>query len=296
MNRTEPSTADALRRRASARLAAAGVESAAVDAAELVAFVLGTDPGRLILIDEVSSADREQVETMVGRRADRIPLQHLTGRAHFAGLDLAVGPGVFVPRPETELLAQWAVDRLGATGNDADPVRVTDLCSGSGALAIAIATRVSRATVTAVEKSAAARGYLLDNVATTGVDNRVEVVDADVTDVDAVLPHLRGRSVVVCNPPYVPTASHISPEVAHDPAEAVFSGSDGMTLIAALVPTLAAALDDGALVAIEHDDTTGPAVREAFAATGAFSDVTGHEDLAGRPRYVTATRRGRMEP
>ncbi|KJR08003.1 peptide chain release factor N(5)-glutamine methyltransferase [Gordonia sihwensis] len=297
MTAPEGGSADALRRWAAVRLAEAGIDSAGAEAAELVAQMLGVDPGRLLLVDEVPAELRSRVVAAVEQRRSRVPLQHITSRAFFAGLELTVGPGVFIPRPETELIAEWALDRIAELRESAgDPIRVVDLCSGSGALALAISAGAPDATVTAVERSERALSYLRRNVEATGLTDRVAVVRADVTDVAAVAPLLASAHVVVSNPPYVPSGAEVSPEVAHDPPEAVFSGDSGMDLIDELAPILASALRVGAVVAVEHDDTTADRVRDALTATGGFAAVRTHDDLAGRPRFVTAVRAAVGDP
>lgn len=277
-------TADTLRRDGARTLREAGVESASHDAAELLAHVLDVEPGRLLLVDDVSTADARRYDALLARRASREPLQHITGTAWFDGLSLAVGPGVFVPRPETELIVEWVSDRAGADA----PLRVADLCSGSGALALALAGRLRSADVLAVEKSAEALEYLRRNVD----GSRVRVVAGDVTDPVLMAQTLGTCDVVVSNPPYVPSASPVSAEARHDPADAVFSGEDGMDVITAMIPIVADALASGGLFAVEHDDDTGQAVVRALANDGRFHEVVGHDDLAGRPRFVTAVRSG----
>ncbi|EGD56690.1 peptide chain release factor N(5)-glutamine methyltransferase [Gordonia neofelifaecis] len=290
-------SADAVRRAAAQRLTEAGIDSAAAEAGELVAQVLGVEPGRLLLIDDVSDADRSRIDDAVSRRVQRVPLQHITSRAHFAGVELTVGPGVFVPRPETELIVEWAVAEIAELRRTGiAPIRVVDLCSGSGALAVAIAAHAPDVQVTAVELAETASEYLRRNVHDLGLAGRVSVVRADVTDATAMSPILTGAHVVVSNPPYVPAQAAVSPEVAHDPPEAVFSGDSGMELIDALVPILAAALSPAAVVAIEHDDTTSEAVCDALARAGGFADVRPRRDLAGRPRFVTAVHRAVDDP
>jgi release factor glutamine methyltransferase len=237
----------------------------------------------LLLIAGVRPDEAERFAGLVARRAARIPLQHLLGSAAFRHLDLAVGDGVFVPRPETELLAGWGIERVtpGAT--------VVDLCSGSGAIALAVADEARPGRVVAVERSPAALTWLRRNAA--GRD-AVEVVAGDVTD-PALLRDLDGAvDLVLCNPPYVPDATVVPPEVArHDPAEAVFGGPDGLTVIRPVVTLAARLLRPGGWVGIEHDDVHAAAVPELLRADGRFAEVTAHTDLAGRPRYATARRR-----
>ncbi|MFM9377713.1 peptide chain release factor N(5)-glutamine methyltransferase [Gordonia sp. VNK21] len=280
----------ALRRWSTDILSAAGIDSAAAESIDLLAHVLGVEPGRLILVDEVSDDDAETFRGLIAQRAQRVPLQYLTGRAYFAGLELQVGPGVFIPRPETELLASWALEELAGRPG---PVPVADLCSGSGALALAVAAGSPAAQVIAVERSADAADYLRRNIDAQGpaVAGRVQVLRADVLDRDRMVAALGARELIVVNPPYVPSGSPVSPEVAADPYEAVFSGQTGMDLIERLIPVLAEVLAPGGAVAVEHDDTTGPATVAAFTGDGRFTRVTAHADLAGRPRFVTAVRR-----
>lgn len=289
-------SADALRRATAARLSAAGIESPGADAAELIAQLLDVEPGRLLLIDDVTPEQQAVIEAAVVQREQRIPLQHITSRAYFAGLELTVGPGVFVPRPETELLVEWALKQISSLAPRSEPIRVVDLCSGSGALALAIASLAPTVHVRAVELSDVAATYLQRNIDALGLAARVALVKADVTDRAAMVPLLRDADVVVTNPPYVPSASEVSPEVAHDPAEAVFSGATGMDVIDAMAPILADALRPGTSVAIEHDDTTAPQVHDVLAATGKFTTVLSHDDLAGRARFVTAERTADADP
>jgi release factor glutamine methyltransferase len=290
-------SADALRRRAAADLTAAGVESAAHDAAELLSHVLAVEPGRLLLIDDVDADQEERFAEAVRRRSRREPLQHITGTAHFAGLELAVGPGVFVPRPETELIVEWAARVI--SGRTAV---VADLCSGSGALALGIAVHSPNTQVVAVERSSAAFDYLRRNIAAAALQERVTPVQGDVTDAAAMREALGVCDVIVSNPPYVPSESPVSPEVAHDPYDAVFSGTTGMDVISAMIPIVADALVGGGAFAVEHDDETSDAVVAALRADGRFSSIEAHADLAGRQRFVTAIRNasrtsfGRGEP
>jgi release factor glutamine methyltransferase len=264
-------------------LAAAGIDSARVDAELLAAHAAGTERGRLLTVDP-DAAFVDRFTRLVADRADRIPLQHLTGTAAFGPVTLQVGPGVFVPRPETESLLEWALaQRLPAA-----PV-VVDLCTGSGALALALAAALPRARVLAVDDSDAALRYTRRNAEGT----RVEVVRADVTD-PGLLTDLDGTvDLLVANPPYIPEAAELEPEVAqHDPSHALFGGPDGMAVIRPLVATAARLLRPGGSCAVEHDDSTSTDTVETFTATGRFTDVTARGDLAGRPRFVTAVRAG----
>jgi release factor glutamine methyltransferase len=263
-------------------LAAAGVDSARVDAELLAAHAAGTDRGRLMFAD-LPADFRPRFDDLVAARAKRIPLQHLTGTAAFGPVQVSVGPGVFIPRPETEALLEWALEQ--ALPDDA---LIVDLCTGSGALALAIATARPRARVIAVENSADALGYARRNLAGTGV----EIVDADVTAA-GLRPDFDGAvDLVVANPPYIPVGAALDPEVAeHDPAQALFGGADGMAVIDAIVGLAQRWLRPGGLCAVEHDDTTSSLTTAAFRRGRAFDDVQAHDDLTGRPRFVTARRR-----
>jgi release factor glutamine methyltransferase len=265
---------------AAKELAAAGVASPRVDAELLAAHVLGVGRGRLMLVDTVRGAEAQRLRELVARRAERVPLQHLLGTAAFRHLELAVGAGVFVPRPETELLAGWGIEHTapGAT--------VVDLCSGSGAIALSVADEAEPGLVVAVERSAEALGFLRRNAQDVP---SVRVEAGDVTDPD-LLRELHGRvDVVLCNPPYVPDATPVPPEVAdHDPAEAVFGGADGLSVIRPVIRLAAALLRPGGVVGIEHDDVHGSVVPDLLRADGRFTAVTAHLDLTGRPRFATA--------
>lgn len=275
-------------------LATAGVGSARADAEWLAAWVLDVPRGRLITTDDIDADALVRYRDAVAQRAHRIPLQHIVGQASFGPVDLAVGPGVFIPRPETEMLLEWSVARL----REAVGRTVVDLCSGSGALAIAIATMVPDARVTAVESSDEALPWLRRNVAEqpAAVAERITVVAADVTDATAMSAWFPTGSVdlVVSNPPYVPTASPVDEEVRHDPPSAVFGGANGMSVITPMVDAIATMLRPDGVVAIEHDDTTSAAVCSVLRQTGVLVAVHAHDDLTGRPRFATA-RHARMD-
>jgi release factor glutamine methyltransferase len=269
------------------RLESAGVASAENDARELLALVLGVPRGRLALVDDVTPAQAEEFGQLVGRRAMRVPLQHLTGVAHFRYVELQVGPGVFVPRPETELLAGWAVEQAGdliSTGSTAEPV-VVDLGTGSGAVAKAIKHEVPTADVHAVELDERAHAWAVRNLADTGVDLR----QGDLAD---AFDDLAGTvDLVVSNPPYIPHEAWESVEVEvrdHDPELALYSTGDGLDTVRAVETRAAVLLRPGGAVGVEHADLQGESAPAVFTLAGRWEQVRDHEDLTGRPRFLTA--------
>lgn len=266
---------------AATRLREAGVASPEHDAAELLAHVLGTERSRLALVDEVGATDLAAYDALVTRRAAREPLQHLTGTAWFRHVSVEVGPGVFTPRPETELLAGWAID---AAASLAAPV-VVDLCTGSGAIAKSLADEVPAASVHAVEADPPAYAWAVRNLAGTGVDLRQGDFATAFDDL------LGGVDVVVCNPPYVPLEAweSVAPEARdHDPHVALFSGADGLDAIRRLAVRAADLLRPGGVVGVEHADVQGESVPAIFSATGRWAEVRDHPDLTGRARFTTA--------
>lgn len=268
---------------AAAALAEAGIDSARVEAELLAAHAAGCERGGLAFADIDGPAFENRLAQAVSTRARRIPLQHITGVAGFGAVTLRVGPGVFIPRPETEALLEWALtQRLPA-----EPV-IVDLCTGSGALAVALATGFPGARVIAVDDDPLALDYARGNAAGTPV----EVIAGDVTD-PALLTELAGAvDLVVSNPPYIPAGTRLEPEVAqHDPQHALFGGADGMAVIGPVVDRAVGLLRSGGLLAVEHDDTTSAATAGLIEATGMFDQVTPRRDLTGRPRFVTARRR-----
>jgi release factor glutamine methyltransferase len=276
---------------AARRLAEAGVESPRVDAELLLAAVLDVSRATLLTRDDVPDDAAARFEALVGQRADRVPLQHLTGRAPFRYLELAVGPGVFVPRPETEQLAGWAIETL--TGLTAPAV--VDLGSGSGALALSIAHEVPHAHVTAVERDPGAIEWTRHNAAARSAagDRPVEVLAGDMTD-PCLLTGLDGTvDLVVSNPPYVPDGARVPREVAdHDPPLALWGGPDGLDVVRGLLVTAARLLRPGGWLGIEHADAQGTALPALVRAAGRWTEVADHPDLAGRPRFTTARRSG----
>ena len=265
---------------AAVTLAAAGINSPRVDAELLAAHAAGVDRGRLALVEpDAGFADRYR--ELIERRAQRIPLQHLIGTAAFGPVTLAVGPGVFIPRPETEALLDWTQSVPVPPGGV-----IVDLCTGSGALALALATTRPDVRVIAVELSEDALRYARVNVGAVA-----ELVAADVTDPGLLADRRNAVDLIVANPPYIPDGAELEPEVAeHDPHRALFGGPNGMAVIGPIITLAAGLLRPGGQVGIEHDDTTARATVDLFDRDGSFRQVTARRDLTGRPRFVTAVR------
>lgn len=281
-----------IRRQATDVLAVAGVDTPDVDAALLLAHVVGRTVGELVMVDDLTDDQLSRFHEFVRRRATREPLQHIVGRVQFGSIEVEVGPGVFTPRMETELLWSWGCDVLAAVP---DPV-VVDLCSGSGALALALATSVSSSLVHAVEIDPDALTWLRRNLShlPRPARDRVVLHSGDVRD-PRVLAGV-SADLVVANPPYIPIGADLPAEVAeHDPVLALFGGDDGMSVITPMIETIARVLVPGGAVAIEHDDTTGDLVMAALDAGGDFEGISQMSDLVGRPRFVSA-RRAKMNP
>lgn len=270
-------------------LTAAGVASPRVDAELLAAHVLGVERTKLPMVPLVDPPVVDAIGRLVAERARRVPLQHLIGWVAMGGITLVVGPGVFVPRPETELLLAWG---LAALDGVPDPL-VVDLCTGSGAIALAFANARPDAVVHGVDLDASALAWARRNAeyrASAG-DTPLHLHSGDVAD-PTLLSDLDGLvDLVLCNPPYVPAGTDVPPEVReHDPDDAVFAGPDGLTVIRHVVTCAARLLRPGGHVAIEHDDTQGESVPALLSARRVLTDVTDHPDLVQRPRYTTARR------
>lgn len=288
-------------REATAQLHAAGIDSAVVDARLLMRYLLAepatdnspraaVDPGALFLrSDEPAPA---AYAGWVARRASREPLQHIVGSAPFCGVDLFAEPGCFIPRPETELLAEWAARSLA---NHPAP-RVVDLCCGPGTLGLGasflydapislLGIDISDRALRLAKKNA----RLIPQVNATFV--RADLAADDPNEFEKACELGWGANapadVVVCNPPYVPECTHVTPEVAADPHAAVFSGPDGLDLMPRVLLWAEALGRRGGGVGIEHDDSNGEQVAEMMRRRG-WQEVTQHRDLAGRPRFVTA--------
>ena len=275
-------------RRAGAELAAVGIDSPTVEAEMLLAHVLKVSRPQLLTHGALTDGQLRRLAELMSRRAEGIPLQHLTGTAPFRHIELAVGPGVFIPRPETELIVDLAREQL------ADARLVVDLCAGSGAIALAVANEYGSAHVIAVEGSQQAAVWLRRNVAArvAAGDSPIEVIISDIRSPELLIVEAGTVDVLLCNPPYVPERirAGLAPEIAHDPDQAVFAGADGLTLMPAVIAVAARVLRPGGLLAIEHDDSHGHAVPASLKASAQWKTVADHDDLTGRPRFSTAVR------
>lgn len=283
-----PQTVTAHLRAVAQQLADAAVPDPHVDAELLLAHVLGATRGQLqaaaVRGDELTDSDAEQLASLVARRAAREPLQHITGTAAFRHLELAVGPGVFVPRPETEIVVQFAIDALHENPVPS-PVAI-DLGTGSGAIALAMASEVPRARVFAVERSPEAYAWASRNV--EGVENLTLVRG----DLQTAFDELRGTAdVVISNPPYVPDdAIPRDLEVRlHDPDQALYGGADGLDVVRVISHRAQQLLRPGGLLVLEHGEYQGEQVRRILHDDGWRAAAT-HEDLTRRDRATTALR------
>lgn len=274
-------------RAAATRLAEAGVASPRVDAELLAAHVLGCSRSELPL-REFSPRAAGQYWELVEQRADRRPLQHLTGETGFRYLTLEVRPGVFVPRPETEMVAEAAI---GWAAAHPAPVRMVDLCTGAGGIATALAHEVPAAQVWAVDLNPEAVDLAADNARRHGLS--IQIIPGDVED-PGLLAGLAGTfDVVISNPPYIPfQAEPVDPEVRdYDPPAALYGGgTDGLRIPGAVIARAGDLLRPGGLLVIEHGDEQGGAMRRLVAEHGGFDRIETRPDLGGRDRMVVATR------
>lgn len=284
------------------RLSEAGVPSPEADAVVLMAHTFGWEPG------EVRTAaarddhwpedplDHDLLEARVARRAAREPLQHITGYAYFRDLRLQVGDGVFIPRPETELVAQAAIDaaRASARGRDGR-VRVTDLCAGSGAIGLAVASEVEDAEVALVEASEGALVYLRLNARFLPDDVRSRVRPV-LGDARRCLHLFEGcADVVVSNPPYIPPDGvPRDPEVRdYDPPQALYGmGDDGLDIPRAIIDEAVRLLRVGGTLIMEHAEGQGAALRDFVGRSEFWADARTEQDLTGRDRMLIVTRAG----
>jgi release factor glutamine methyltransferase len=293
------------------RLSNAGIDSAATESAELLAHVLAVPRNRLFMQDALDENDRISFERLMAKRLNRIPLQHIVGTAGFRRIELEVGPGVFIPRPESELVAEAAIRFL----NDLENPIAVDLCTGSGAIAISLAMEVPGTRVVGVELSPDAFPWLEKNIRNFDPLIPVEVHQIDATDYSAeVFIGLSGRcDVVTCNPPYIPMDMiPRDPEVrVHEPAMALYGGADGLDVIRGIAKTAGMLLKPGGLLVVEHADVQGPDAGEMGVVSvlrGAqldeelatympgvpgdlfFTGVSDRQDFNQRPRFTVATR------
>jgi len=279
---------------AAARFEAAGIEQAGVDSELLLTHILGCSRGQLVTKVVMGEATTEQVaaafEAVVSRREAREPLQHITGKAYFRNLELFVGRGVFVPRPETEMVAGLAIDALRAVAlsesNEVGPIAI-DLGTGSGAIALSLATEVPHATVWAVEKSSEAMPFTQRNFEAYGFC--AQLIQGDLAD---AFQELNGKvSVVVSNPPYIPNQM-IPRDVEvrlFDPELALYGGEDGMDVMHAVSSSAKRLLVSGGTLVVEHADSQSEQVMALLTNDG-WRQVRAHRDLTGRDRAVTAVR------
>lgn len=287
MTEAEPKTVGEIISSAVLRLSEAGCPSPEADVEQLALHATGWSRTELILSRRDPVPGDSPLVTvlpgLIGRREAREPLQHIVGSAPMMDLDLLVGPGVFVPRPETELLVDWAATRLKPGDT------VVDLCTGSGAIALGIASRVPGLRVIGVEADPRALEWARRNAERISTGSTVELVLDDATRPD-LLADLTGEcAAVLSNPPYVPEATPVDPEVRADPHHAVFGGDDGLDVIRPMMGNIMRLLHDGGVTAVEHDDDGAPGVAGAFRDAG-FGEPTVHRDLAGRDRFTTAVR------
>ena len=272
------------------RLSTAGIADARVDAELLAAHVLGVPRGAVeaaaVRGDLLAAPDAARLDALVARRATREPLQHLTGTAPFRHLELRVGPGVFVPRPETEMVAQLAIDALSSAASAA-PIAV-DLGTGSGAIALAMATEVPHSQVFAAENSVDAFVWTKENFALVAPGN----AELAFIDLERAFPELDGRvSVVASNPPYVPDAAiPRDPEVRFfDPPAALYGGADGLDVVRVVSRVGLRLAHPGGTIVIEHGEWQGAAVCDLLTADG-WRAASTHPDLTMRDRATTAIR------
>lgn len=276
-------------------LTEAKVSSPQVDAEILLAYVLGIERSQLVIVTEISDEQLFYYENLVARRANRVPLQHLTGIAYFRHLELSVGPGVFVPRPETELLVEAAISHLKTIGS---PRIAVDLCAGSGAIALSLALEVPETTVHAVELSDDAFNWLTHNVVDhaaklEAIESHVIVHHGSAGD-RSLLSELFGQvDALVSNPPYIPSEMiPRDPEARdHDPAMALFSGADGLDVAREVVVVAADLLKPNGFIGMEHADVQGKSMPALFdAMPGTWSEVKDNLDYNNLPRFTTAVR------
>lgn len=281
-------------------LADAGINSADAEAASIAAHVLQIDRGRLGVLQALGQAIEQkatdQIWTLANARMRRIPLQHLTGVAGFYGLDIHTEPGVFIPRPETEILVETTLEHFSGTTR---PLKILDLCTGTGAIAAALAKHLTRRNTAvalwAIDVDPAAVELARKNTASYNVT----VLCADATDqasvvaADASLGTLLGKfDAVVSNPPYIPTSTPVTqPEAEHDPFTALYGGSpDGTAIPMAIAEQALEWLAPGGLFIMEHDESHADSLASVLNANPGWQLVTTLQDLSNTDRFVSAIR------
>ena len=278
------------------RLKNANVPSPRFDAESLVAFVLKTSRNRVGLIAEITDEQYREIEKLVEKRVRRIPLQHLIGEQGFRYLVLNVGPGVFIPRPETELLVESVIRYI--KDKNQEKVLVVDYCAGSGSIALSIAKECSNVEVFAIEKSLKAFKYLEANYLKyeneiKSQNSKVHLINADVNSEVIEINNLEDQfDVVVSNPPYIPEKM-VPKEIEvkdHDPAIALYGGKDGLEIVRVVVEKATKLLKTGGLLAIEHSDLQGNlddelSVPYLLKSTNCFEKIEDRKDLNALPRY-----------
>ena len=274
------------------RLTNAGLPSPEVDAELIVAHLLGLPRGELIPAANRGFTMKPEIQNqlweLVRRRTSREPLQHIIGSAPFMTFEVTVGPGVFIPRPETESMVKRALNILSLTGANGAKLKIADLCSGSGVIALALGRELSDARISAVEISASAIPYLEKNVASERKKIRVEHCSVSSW---GELADASSFDMIISNPPYIPdTEVPNDPEVRDfDPREALYSGRDGLDSIREIASLSAVILKPGGTLLIEHSNLQGQKVREILQSRG-FVNVSTGRDLAGRERFAEARR------
>jgi release factor glutamine methyltransferase len=268
------------------KLTSAGVTSPSVDAELLGCFVLGIERSELTMLslrEELFPEDKiVQFETSVARRVKREPLQHITGLAPFRHIELHVGPGVFIPRPETEQLVELAIESI----KKIEKPLVVDLCSGSGAIAISLATELEGSRVFSVELSEQAFEFLSNNYQKYGLDTK----SAKNEDLANAFDELEAQvDLVISNPPYIPdSAVPVDLEVQlHEPSLALYGGEDGLDVIRRISDRALYLLKPSGLLLLEHADTQAQAISQLLLNQG-WQEVISSQDLAGKDRMISA--------
>lgn len=264
-------------------LQAVGASSGLVDARQLFRHASGLTPTQMLSVKTVAPDVAKRYRELIARRAQGVPTQHLIGKVGFRYVEVDVGSGVFIPRPETELVAGAAIDACHGVSHP----RVIELCAGSGAISKAIADEVAGVELTAVEISPLALDYLRRNLA--GI--RAEIIAGDFNYLLKQHGDLAGSfDVVVANPPYIPDGAPLDDLVRKDPPIALFGGEDGLDVIRELVPVARDLLKPGGVLVVEHDDTHRNLIGDLVENVAGFCKIVDHDDLNGRPRFLTACR------